>query len=105
MRQATAMLLAHARGNDYLGEFFADGFLSTKTKNALRGRIKLEDAPVCAHGNDAIERGIEDAAIQHFDLIARDSFAVSDPFFGFHRERSSSDARRTRLTSLKVSAQ
>ena len=79
MRQAAAMLLAHARRNDQLGEFFANGLGPTKTKNALGGRIKLEDAAVCAHGNDAIERGIANAAIQHFEVVARDSFAVFGP--------------------------
>src|SRR5260370_7041367 len=100
MRQAGAMLLAHARRNDQLGEFFADGLGSAKTKSSLGSRIKLEDAPVSAHGNDAIERRIENAAIQHFELGARDSFTVWGPLFGFHRSAPHAPPCRARLTSL-----
>jgi hypothetical protein len=79
MRQPAAVLLAHAWRNDQFGQFFANSFLSTKTKHALGGRVKFEDSTICVHGNDAIERGIENAAIQHFELIARDRFAVFGP--------------------------
>ena len=78
------MLLAHAHWNDQFGQLFANSFLPPKTKHALGGRIKFEDPTLCVHGDDAIERGIKNAAIQHFEFVARDSFAASDPFFGFH---------------------
>src|SRR6266480_5256042 len=96
MCQAVAVLLAHARWNNQLGEFFADSFLTAKTKYALGGGIELKEAAICVHGDDAIERGIENAAIQHFELIARDSLTVWCPWFGFHQERA---ALRVRLTT------
>src|ERR1700694_6027004 len=97
MRQPAAVLLAHAWRNDQFGQFFANSFLSAKTKHALGGWVKFEDPTICVHGNDAIERGIENAAIQHFELIARDRFAVLGRWFGSHQERA---ALRARLTSL-----
>ena len=102
MRQSAAVLIAHARGNDQFGQFFADSFLPAKTKYALGSGIKFKDPTICAHGDDAIERGIENAAIQHFELIARESFAVLGRGFGFHHERA---ALRARLTSLTRSVQ
>src|ERR1700736_5804671 len=55
MRQPAAVLLAHAWRNDQFGQFFANSFLSAKTKHALGGWIKFEDPTICVHGNDAIE--------------------------------------------------
>src|SRR5205085_4975184 len=65
-------------------------FLPAKTKHALGGGIEFKDASVCVHGDDAIKRGIENAAIQHFELLDRGGFAVSGPWFGFHQERAAS---------------
>src|ERR1700736_3564165 len=100
MRQPAAVLLAHAWRDDQFGQFFANSFLSTKKTNTRW--VKFEDPTICVHGNDAIEHGIEYAAIQHFELTARDRFAVFGPLVWI-----SSGARRpcARLTSLTRSVQ
>src|SRR5205085_3282686 len=87
MGQAAAMLLTHSRRNDQFGEFFSYRFSASKAEGAFGGGIKFHNAPIRIHRDDAIERVIENAAIQHFELIARDTVAVSPGFFGFHLER------------------
>ena len=64
MGEAAAMLLAHPRRDDQLGELGADRFLTSKTKNTLGGGIEFEDAPFGIHGDDAVERGFQDRLIK-----------------------------------------
>src|SRR5205823_885035 len=70
MSQPAAMLLSHARWNNQFGQFFPNCFRARKSENPLGGGIEFEDTTVRAHGDDAIERVIEKAAIEHFELIA-----------------------------------
>src|SRR5438270_4045479 len=96
MGKTAPMLFAHWRRNDQLGQFLTNRFLTGKTKGALGSRVKLEDAAICAHGDDAIQRVIEDAAIQHFELFAEDMLGLSQPGIGFHLERAVAAPFRSR---------
>ena len=78
------MLVAQVRGNDEVGELFTDRFLTGKTENVFSCRIKFKDPAVRVHDDDTIERIIENAAIQHFELVTSDRIPVSPGFFGFH---------------------
>ena len=60
------MLRAHLFRNNQLGQFFADCFGATKTEYALSGGIEFADATVFVNGDDAIERGFQDGAIERF---------------------------------------
>jgi hypothetical protein len=51
--------------------------LAIETKNTFGRRIKFLDATGCVHGDDTIERGIEDGAIELLQLVRLICFDIS----------------------------
>src|SRR5438132_3610394 len=69
------MSRAHPRWNNELSQFFSDGLRATKAEDTFGHGIEFSDASSGVHGDDAIERGIEDCAsaierIRFFSWIA-----------------------------------
>jgi hypothetical protein len=75
------MLVAHAWQNDQFGQFFSERFIAAETKNPLGGGIKFENQTAGVDGDDAIEGGIEDTAIEHLQLIVWIDAAFFDARF------------------------
>src|SRR6266581_3376953 len=53
------MSRAHPRWNNQLSQFFANCFRAPKTEDTFGHGIKFSDATGGVHGDDTIERGIE----------------------------------------------
>ena len=66
MPQALAVAFPQRSRNNELGQFFSDRFLAGVTEDALCGGIEFQDTPAGVHHDDAIQRRVEDRAIEAF---------------------------------------
>src|SRR6266480_2485319 len=70
MSQPLSMSLSNFRGDNQFGQLLANRFSTRKAEYSFRRRVEFEHVPGRVHHNDAIERRIEEGAIEHRQLCS-----------------------------------
>ena len=68
MPQAAPVGLAQGGGHDQFGKFPAQRFLSCVTKSCFRCRIEIDHMAFAVDRHDAVERRVDDRALEAFDF-------------------------------------